>query len=288
LTAGPDGGIIASVRDPTKSPVDEGEAPRPAGTAFPAARRDRIWEIDFLRGLSIILMVGYHLLYDLGAMAGVQSLLGFTTDLTTPAWLAAQYFFAGLFVVLSGISSTLSRGNIRRALKLLAVALLVSAVTFFYSRDATIHFGILHCLAVSILIYGGLKGQSAGQRGRFGRRSHRERGPPVCLKGLTIRFDWLLPLGIHTVYASFDYFPLLPLGIFLGVPPWEIGLRFSAKSYPATAAGDLRQFASRHSRKSTSSTSRLSWCPLPPAWFADRSDPDDRKNKPSFGSRPFL
>jgi uncharacterized membrane protein len=34
---------------------------------------------------------------------------------------------------------------------------------------------------------------------------------------VTIRFDWLLPLGIHTpFYASFDYFPLLPwLGIFL-------------------------------------------------------------------------
>ena len=147
LTAGPDGGIIASVRDPTKSPVDEGEAPRPAGTPFPPARRDRIWEIDFLRGLSIILMVGYHLLYDLGAMAGVQSLLGFTTDLTTPAWLAAQYFFAGLFVVLSGISSTLSRGNVRRALKLLAVALLVSAVTYAFNSAGTVHFGILHCLA---------------------------------------------------------------------------------------------------------------------------------------------
>ncbi|OGD12310.1 MAG: hypothetical protein A2Y86_06155 [Candidatus Aminicenantes bacterium RBG_13_62_12] len=186
----------------------------------PLSPRERIWEIDFLRGLSIILMVGYHLLYDLGAMAGVQSLLGFTTDLTTPAWLAAQYFFAGLFVVLSGISSTLSRGNVRRALKLLAVALLVSAVTYAFNSAATVHFGILHCLAVSILIYGAVfeKAKAPASAAASAAVLIMSAALPFVLKGLTIRFDWLLPLGIHTpVYASFDYFPLLPwLGIFLG------------------------------------------------------------------------
>ena len=165
-------------------------------------------------------MVGYHLLYDLGAMAGVQSLLGFTTDLTTPAWLAAQYFFAGLFVVLSGISSTLSRGNVRRALKLLAVALLVSAVTYAFNSAATVHFGILHCLAVSILIYGAVfeKAKAPASAAASAAVLIMSAALPFVLKGLTIRFDWLLPLGIHTpVYASFDYFPLLPwLGIFLG------------------------------------------------------------------------
>jgi uncharacterized membrane protein len=219
LTAGTEGGIIAGVMNQAQIPSGNREAPRPAGTTFPASRRERIWEVDFLRGLSIILMVGYHLLYDLGAMAGIQSILGFTTDLTTPAWLAAQYFFAGLFVVLSGISSTLSRGNIRRGLKLLAVALLVTAVTFFYNRDAAIHFGILHCLAVSILVYG-----LAFEKTRA--KACTAAGVVVIalsaalrfvLKATTVRFDWLLPLGIHTpAYAAFDYFPLLPwLGIFL-------------------------------------------------------------------------
>jgi uncharacterized membrane protein len=139
--------------DQAQSPAASGLSLAPNPTAS-SLRRDRIWEIDFLRGVSIILMVGYHLLYDLGAMAGVQSLLGFTTDLSTPAWLAAQYFFAALFILLSGISSTLSRSNVRRGLKLLAVALLVTAVTFFFNRAATVHFGILHCLGVSILLYG--------------------------------------------------------------------------------------------------------------------------------------
>jgi len=61
------------------------------------AAQTRIWEIDFLRGLAIILMVGYHLLYDLGDFVGLRKFLGFSTDLSSPAWLVAQNFFAGLF-----------------------------------------------------------------------------------------------------------------------------------------------------------------------------------------------
>jgi uncharacterized membrane protein len=184
-----------------------------------ADRPARIWEIDFLRGVSIILMVCYHLLFDLGEFRGVERFFGFSTDLTTVAWKAAQYFFAALFVVLSGISSTLSRNNVRRGLRLLAVSLAVTAVTYFFDRASAIYFGILQCLAVSILLYGA---------------AFRKAGPAACAawgalvlllgaalptltKGLVIRSDWLLPLGIHTpAYSSFDYFPLLPwLGAFL-------------------------------------------------------------------------
>jgi uncharacterized membrane protein len=181
--------------------------------------RTRIWEIDFLRGLSIILMVGYHLLYDLGDMVGVKSFLGFSTNLSTRAWTIAQYFFAGLFVVLSGISSTLSRGNVRRALKLLAVALLVTAATFVFDRSSTILFGILHCLAVSILIYGlvfekaGAPACAAWGAVVIGLSA----AVPAVLRGVAIRSDWLLTFGIHSpALSSFDYFPLLPwFGIFL-------------------------------------------------------------------------
>lgn len=181
--------------------------------------RTRIWEVDFLRGLSIILMVGYHLLYDLGAMVGLRSFLGFSTDLSTRAWIIAQLFFAGLFIILSGISSTLSRGNVRRALRLLAVAFLVTAATYLFDPSSAILFGILHCLAISILVYG-LAGEKAGAP------ACAAAGAaviglgfilPIILKGIPIRFDWLLPFGIHSpTYSSFDYFPLLPwFGVFL-------------------------------------------------------------------------
>ncbi len=180
---------------------------------------ERVWEIDFLRGLAIILMVGYHLLFDLGEFRGIKRFLGFSTDLSSVAWTVAQYFFAGLFVVLSGISSTLSRNNVRRGLKLLAVSLAVSVATYVFDPSSAIYFGILQCLAVSMLIYGAVFEKS---------------GPAICAawgafvlglgavlpilkKGLAIRFDWLLPLGITSPsFSSFDYFPLIPwLGVFL-------------------------------------------------------------------------
>jgi len=179
----------------------------------------RIWEIDFLRGVSIILMVGYHILFDLGEFSGVKKFLGFSTDLGSAVWTAAQYFFAGLFVILSGISSTLSRNNVRRGLKLLAVSLAVSAATFVFDPSSAVYFGILQCLAISMLIYGA---------------AFEKAGPVVCSawgalviglgaalpimkKGLAVRSDWLLPLGIPgPSFSSFDYFPLIPwLGIFL-------------------------------------------------------------------------
>ena len=179
----------------------------------------RIWEIDFLRGLSIILVVGYHLLYDLGEYVGIERFLGFSTDLSTVAWLVAQHFFAGLFIVLSGTSSTLSRSNLRRGLRLLAVSLAVTAVTYIFDPSSAIWFGILQLLAVSILIYGAAfekaKPVTCAAWGVF------VLGLGVALyllkKSITIPFDWLLPFGIHSPgYSSFDYFPLIPwFGIFL-------------------------------------------------------------------------
>jgi uncharacterized membrane protein len=191
----------------------------PSARAASHVRRDRIWEVDFLRGVSIILMVGYHLLYDLGTMVGLRSFLGFSTDLSTRTWTIAQLFFAGLFVVLSGVSSTLSRGNIRRALKLMAVALLVTAATFVFDRSSVIVFGILHCLAVSILLYG-LFLEKAGAAACAGAGAF-VIGLGIVLDrlltGVPIGTDWLLPFGIHRpALGAFDYFPLFPwFGIFL-------------------------------------------------------------------------
>jgi len=182
-------------------------------------RAQRIWEIDFLRGLAIILMVGYHLLFDLGEFRGVKTFLGFSTNLSTIAWTIAHFFFATLFVVLSGTSGTLSRNNVRRGLRLLAVSLAITIVTYIYDPSQTVYFGILQCLAFSMLIYGAAFEKS---------------GPLVCAawgalviglgvaapvlrRALEVRFDWLMPFGIHSpTFSSFDYFPLLPwFGVFL-------------------------------------------------------------------------
>ncbi len=179
----------------------------------------RIWEIDFLRGLSIILVVGYHLLYDLGAYGGVERFFGFLTDLSTVAWTVAQHFFAGLFIVLCGTSSTLTRSNLRRGLKLLAVSLAVTAITYIFDSSSAIWFGILQLLAVSILVFGAAFEKARPLTCMAWGVFVLALGVPLHLlkRGMDIPFDWLLPFGIHSPsYSSFDYFPLIPwFGVFL-------------------------------------------------------------------------
>ena len=182
-------------------------------------RAQRIWEIDFLRGLAIILMVGYHLLFDLGEFRGVKTFLGFSTNLSTIAWTMAHFFFATLFVVLSGTSGTLSRNNVRRGLRLLAVSLAVTAATYVFDPSSTVFFGILQCLAFSMLIYGAafVKTRPAACAAWGALVIGLGVAAPVLRRALEVRFDWLMPFGIHSpAFSSFDYFPLLPwFGVFL-------------------------------------------------------------------------
>ncbi len=191
------------------------DAPGPAASARPP----RIWEIDFLRGVSIILMVCYHLLFDLGEFRGVKRFLGFSTDLSTTAWTIAQHFFAVLFVVLSGASATLTRSNVRRGLRLLAVSLAVTAATYVFDPASAVWFGILQCLAVSMLLFGGLfeKARPAALAVWGSLIIAASAAVPAAKAALAPRTDWLMPFGLTSPsFSSFDYFPLLPwLGVFL-------------------------------------------------------------------------
>ena len=182
--------------------------------------KSRIWEIDFLRGVAVVLMLLFHGGFDITELAGKHTVFGIRWNLGSPGFQVAVAVFAGLFIVLCGISSTLTRSNVRRGLKLLVVAALISAASYFFNREETIYFGILHCLGVCILIYGAI---------------FRKAGPGLLagagvlvfvlnaavaalLKSTPIHSDWLAPFGVFSdTFSSFDYFPLLPwFGVFLG------------------------------------------------------------------------
>jgi uncharacterized membrane protein len=217
-----------------------------------AERPARIWEIDFLRGLAIILMVCYHLLFDLGEFVGIKKFLGWSTNLSTVAWVIAQFFFAGLFVVLSGTSSTLSRNNIRRGLRLLAVSLLVSAATYIFDASSAVYFGILQCLAVSMLIYGAAfeKAKAAVCAAAGAVVLGLAVALPALGKALAIRSNWLMPFGLHgPSFSAFDYFPLIPwFGIFLVGAALGKTLYASKRSLlPWRLPSTFVNFAGRHS-----------------------------------------
>lgn len=61
--------------------------------------------------------------------------------------------FSFAFIMMCGISSTLSRSNMRRSIPILLAALAVTAVSLFITPDAPIVFGILHLLGVCVLGY---------------------------------------------------------------------------------------------------------------------------------------
>ena len=93
-------------------------------------------------------MVFYHAMYTMGFMFGVsaaQEMFFFFSHIS-PA-------FAFAFIMMCGISSTLSRSNFKRSIPILAAAVAVTLVSAVMTPDAPIVFGILHLLGVCVLLY---------------------------------------------------------------------------------------------------------------------------------------
>ena len=195
--------------------------------------RSRIQLLDALRGFCILLVVAYHFGYNLVAREYIPR-----EALYNPVLDFLQPFFAGVFIVLAGVSSRFSRSNLKRGLLLLGCALLVTAVSLVILPDPGLSlraafgfyqpaegeriglpvvFGILHLLAACILL------TALMEKWRL--------TVPVVILGAF----FLLRSGI-TVWPevlSADYFPLVPwafaffFGVWLGgpvregkFPPW--------------------------------------------------------------------
>ncbi|MCX7710317.1 MAG: DUF1624 domain-containing protein [Clostridia bacterium] len=170
--------------------------------------KKRIWELDFFRGVALLLMVYFHAIYDMNEFFGysVQYSTGFN-------------YYTGkasviLFILISGISCSLSRSNAKRGLKLLGVALLVSLFSYFYNPDFVIKFGIIHFFAVCMLLYPLLNKLNNVLLVISG-------SVIIALNlytsNLNVSHDYLFPFGVTSPgFASSDYYSLIPwLGLFL-------------------------------------------------------------------------
>jgi uncharacterized membrane protein len=142
----------AEPRRPHRRGVD---APSSRGaSARVPARMARIASIDALRGVAIIAMIVYHLCFDLRHFGLVR--WDFEHD---PAWLAARTVILSSFLLLAGVSAVLARGEPRadaRWLKRIATigvaALAVTAASAVAFPQTFIWFGVLHAIAVALLI----------------------------------------------------------------------------------------------------------------------------------------
>lgn len=108
--------------------------------------KERIIEIDLLRSLAIVLMVIFHAAFDLWAFYDWQ------IDIWGTQWQILRILTASLFLILAGVSTNFSSRPLKRALVVIACALLISIVTYVYDSSTFIYFGILHCIGVGMLL----------------------------------------------------------------------------------------------------------------------------------------
>lgn len=139
----------------------------------PRRPRTRVWELDFLRGVSVLLMILDHLVMLLVTVFGpawfgsslsadapgagfVRWCEWFLDDSTARKVLHPLVVF--VFFSISGISCTFSRSNFKRGGILAALAIVYSLVTHVLAEtlampDIIVNFGVLHFYAVAILTY---------------------------------------------------------------------------------------------------------------------------------------
>lgn len=107
----------------------------------------RIWEIDVLRGTALLLMIFFHLLFDL------KEIYGYPVNYNQGLFYVIGKISAIMFIMISAVSSSLSSNNLRRAVKMLLVAAVITIVTHLYDPVFGVKFGIIHFLGLSTLLY---------------------------------------------------------------------------------------------------------------------------------------
>lgn len=176
-------------------------------------KRGRVWEIDLLRGISIILMVLYHVFYDLRNIYNFPFFYYPIFSENGPLFYLVN-FFVIIFILISGISCSFSKSNAKRGIKILVVALVISLISYIYSPDLMIKFGILHFFGVSMILYPLFKHMNNFMLILLGTLI-------IAAGGLASHFivssPYLFPFGlISPGFTSSDYYPLLPwMGVFL-------------------------------------------------------------------------
>lgn len=175
----------------------------------------RFWQLDFVRGTAVLLMIYYHYLWDL-YFFGLSEV-----DVTVGGWRIFARIVAATFLLLVGISIIFAgkrkpsarRDWLRRGASLLALAFGITVVTRVFLGDAFILFGVLHLIGVTMLL--------APLLWRV-RRWAPLIGIGLVAAGLwaqnyPVDTYWLLPFGLYPDgYPAVDYFPLLPwLGVIM-------------------------------------------------------------------------
>lgn len=176
-------------------------------------KRERIWELDALRGFCIVCVIFVHFMFDLVYFLGKQ------VDFP-PLYTFIQQYGGAIFVVLSGCCATLGSRSFRRGMLVFGCGMLITLVTFGMYRmgmaasDVVVKFGVLHLLGVCMMLYPLLKKLPTTALSVLAAAIV---AIGYAIQGMRFSVRWLFPLGfVYPGFTSSDFFPLLPqLGWFL-------------------------------------------------------------------------
>lgn len=202
----------------------------------------RFWEVDSARGIAIILMVIFNWSFAL------HYLNVYTLDGGWVFWYLFPRLIGGMFILIAGISLTLSYSRVRdtarkqvyakylkRGLKVFSIGLGITLVTWVLYPGDFILFGILHLMGLSIAV--------SPIFFRF-KNANLIIGLAIIFAGFylgTLHFDfpWLLWLGfVPANFFTLDYFPFLPwfgfllIGLFIGNTVYADGKRKLSINFP--------------------------------------------------------
>ncbi len=177
--------------------------------------RGRIAELDFLKGIALILMILNHIFFDLSQF--------FSADVSRFDLFASIVgkLSAVMFMTLCGVSATLGKRNVQNGLRLLFLATALSLATAVFDRvsgtEVCIKFGILHFLSFAMMLSCAVKKLPVWATGILALASY-----AIGKYFSTVFVDawFLFPLGLRTrQFSSGDYYPLFPnlCFVFLGI-----------------------------------------------------------------------
>lgn len=190
---------------------------------------ERLWEIDFARGLATVLMLTLHWCDDLVFLQVSNFKLNWTL------WFFWQRITASLFLLLVGVSLTLSRfsngkskndnnrspfkHHLRRGLTTVSLGMVITILTKLYLGEGFVRFGVLHLIGAAVILsypfltlrlgnlFFGVMAILIGRQ----------------FNSLQFPAPWLLWAGLRPGdFYSIDYFPVFPwfgvvlFGLFLG------------------------------------------------------------------------
>jgi uncharacterized membrane protein len=110
---------------------------------------NRVHLLDEARGILIIYIVGYHLMFDLTELYGIDIEWVYSNAVEY-----ARVIAVCMFIIISGISCNYSKSNIKRGVKTFLWGVIITFFTLFAMPEQIIIFGILHFLGVAMIIGG--------------------------------------------------------------------------------------------------------------------------------------